>query len=343
MSLTFDLDAMKKAISLAVVGADIYTVCQTVDAFIEDEVKKVFNGKKTKKLERGIAFPACISVNHVVGHYSPLVDESVLLKEGDVAKIICGAHIDGYASNTAVTVVVGDSKVDGRKADVVLAAYHALKAAERVIRDQGTNQEVTEAITKVTSQYDCNAVEGVLSHTIKKYCIDGNNAIIGKEVPTQSVEEWIFVPGEVIGLDIYVSTGEGKPKLAEQRTTVYKREIQNTYSLKIQKSRALFSEVTKRFPTLPFSLRAFEDQVGAKVGVRECIDHELIQAYPVLVEKDGEYVAHFKSTVIILAKSTQVIAGALPFDTARFEATATKKIENEEVKALVARDLWKKQ
>ena len=295
---------MKKAISLAVVGADIYTVCQTVDAFIEDEVKKVFNSKKTKKLERGIAFPTCISVNHVVGHYSPLVDESTLLKDGDVAKIICGAHIDGYASNTAVTVVVGDSKVDSRKADVILAAYHALKAAERTIRDQGTNHQVTEAISKVTAQYDCNAVEGVLSHTIKKYVIDGNNAIIGKETPTQSVEDWTFVPGEVIGLDIYVSTGEGKPKLGEQRTTVFKREIQNTYNLKIQKSRALFSEVSKRFPTLPFSLRAFEDQTGAKVGVRECIDHELIQAYPVLVEKEGEYVAHFKSTVIILAKST---------------------------------------
>ncbi len=61
-----------------------------------------------------------------------------------------------------------------------------------------------------------------------------------------------------------------------------------------------------------------------------------------LVEKEGEYVAHFKSTVIILAKSTQVIAGSLPFETARYEAGSTKKIENEELKALVARDLWKK-
>ena len=71
------IEALKKAISLAIVGADIYTVAQTVDALIEDEVKKVFNSKKTKKLERGIAFPTCISVNNVVGHYSPLADESV--------------------------------------------------------------------------------------------------------------------------------------------------------------------------------------------------------------------------------------------------------------------------
>jgi len=71
------IEALKKAISLSIVGADIYTVAQTVDALIEDEVKKVFNSKKTKKLERGIAFPTCISVNNVVGHYSPLADESV--------------------------------------------------------------------------------------------------------------------------------------------------------------------------------------------------------------------------------------------------------------------------
>jgi len=265
------------------------------------------------------------------------------LKEGDVAKIICGAHIDGYAANAAVTIVVGDAKVDGRKADVILAAHNALKAAERVIRDQGTNAEVTAAINKVVAEYDCNALEGVLSHIVKKYCIDGNKAIIGKEVAGQQVEEWTFVPGEFIHLDIYVSSGEGKPKLAEHRTTVFKRELQNMYNLKIQKSRAFFSEVNKRFPTLPFALRAFEDQTGAKVGIRECIDHELLQPYPVLIEKDGEYVAHFKSTVIVLAKSTQVIAGNLPFEAARYEASATKSIQNEEVKSLVNKDLWKKQ
>lgn len=92
---------MKKAISLCVDGADIYTICQTVDQFTEDELKKVFNGKKTKKTERGIAFPTCVSVNNIVGHYSPLATESVPLKEGDVVKIITGAHLDGYAANTA--------------------------------------------------------------------------------------------------------------------------------------------------------------------------------------------------------------------------------------------------
>lgn len=81
------LEALKKAVTLCVDGADIYTVCQTVDAQIEAEVNKTFQSKKAKKLERGIAFPACISVNNIMGHYSPLADESSALKNGDVAKM----------------------------------------------------------------------------------------------------------------------------------------------------------------------------------------------------------------------------------------------------------------
>ena len=90
------------------------------------------------------------------------------------------------------------------------------------------------------------------------------------------MEEFEFMPGDVIGLDVYVSTGEGKPRESEFRPTVFKRELDAQYNLKLQKSRAFFTEVNKRFPTLPFAIRAFEDAVGAKVGVKECLDHDLL-------------------------------------------------------------------
>ena len=128
---------------MLVAGKDVYTICQTVDAMIESEIQKTFISKKTKKIERGIALLCCLSVNNVVGHYSPLVDESVQHKDGDIAKIIWCSHIDGYAANSASTVVVSDAKVTGRKANVILAAQHALLAAQRVIKDGATNHEVT--------------------------------------------------------------------------------------------------------------------------------------------------------------------------------------------------------
>lgn len=68
--------ALAKAKELCQPGADIYNTCQAVDAFIEEELRKVYSSKKTKKLERGIAFPCCLSVNHVMGHFSPLKEDS---------------------------------------------------------------------------------------------------------------------------------------------------------------------------------------------------------------------------------------------------------------------------
>jgi len=38
-------------------------------------------------------------------------------------------------------------------------------------------------------------------------------------------------------LDIFVSSGEGKPRETELRTTVYKRAIEKTYNLKTKSAR----------------------------------------------------------------------------------------------------------
>lgn len=81
------LAALAKACEQCVNDADIYTICQATDTLIEEEIVKTFSSKKSKSLERGIAFPTCISVNAVMGHYSPLSDESTKLKDGDVVKV----------------------------------------------------------------------------------------------------------------------------------------------------------------------------------------------------------------------------------------------------------------
>jgi hypothetical protein len=67
--------------------------------------------------------------------------------------------------------------------------------------------------------------------------------------------------------------------------------LDQQYSLKSKSARNFFSTVMKKYATLPFSIRGFEDLTGAKVGVKECMDHELISSYPVLSEKKGEFVA----------------------------------------------------
>jgi hypothetical protein len=92
---------------------------------------------------------------------------------------------------------------------------------------------------------------------------------------------------------------------------------------------------------LPFSIRGFEDLTGAKVGVKECITHDLVVGYPVLKEKDGEFIAQFKATVVVQPKSTVILCGGRALDRSGLECD--KKIKDAELAALIASDLWKKE
>ena len=179
---------------------------------ILEELNKYYNKKPVFK---GIAFPTCISVNEVCGYNSPLPENSTSIKEGDLVKIELGAHVDGFAGFAGHTIVVqSDAKaaVTGKKADVILAAYKATQAALRVIRPGQFNNKVTEIISKCCEAYGVNAMEGVLSHDIKKHLIDGNKVIINKETFDQKVDDQEFQVHDVIVLDVFVSSGEGKPK-----------------------------------------------------------------------------------------------------------------------------------
>ena len=102
-----NIAALELCISLCVEGANAFDVCAQVDDFINEELTKVFSNKKSKKLERGISFPCCLSLNELCGHVSPLPDDSFTLKNEDLVKIEFGCHIDGYASGVAHTIVVG--------------------------------------------------------------------------------------------------------------------------------------------------------------------------------------------------------------------------------------------
>lgn len=90
---------------------------------------KIFNKGKT---EKGVAFPTCVSVNNIAGHFAPPAENKAVLKEGDLVKVyvklslsaVClltilgvfsdlGTHVDGFAATAAHTLVLG-GKPDAR-------------------------------------------------------------------------------------------------------------------------------------------------------------------------------------------------------------------------------------
>lgn len=144
------------------------------------------------------------------------------------------------------------------------------------------NKDVTEAIQKVAAAYDCKIVEGVLSHQLKQFVIDGNKVVLSVSNADTKVDDAEFEENEVYAIDIVTSTGEGKviidvigmmifrlpcflttmlncnsqPKLLdEKQTTIYKRAVDKNYHLKMKASRFIFSEISQKFPIMPFTAR----------------------------------------------------------------------------------------
>lgn len=207
--------ALAAVAAACVPGKLCVELCNIGDDFINEAVGKIYNQKKEGKklVDKGVAFPTCVSVNACVGHYSPLLSEDkVTLAEGDMVKIDLGVHVDGYVAVVAHTVLVGDGKVDGRKADVIMAAWTAAEVAQRMIKDGAKNNDITAAIAKVADTYKCTPVEGVLSHQMKRHVIDANKTIINKQTPEQQVPEATLNKNDVFAIDVVMSTGEGKPK-----------------------------------------------------------------------------------------------------------------------------------
>lgn len=137
----------------------------------------------------------------------------------------------------------------------------------------------------------------------------------------------------MFALDVFVSSGEGKPKEMDTRCTIYKRALDRTYNLKIKQSRQFFNEVLDNYPSYCFGLNSFKDSITARIGVKECQEHELLIPYHPLTEKTGDFVAQFKMTVMITKGKTTALTG-LSIDEALFKTE--NSIKDETVLALLA-------
>jgi len=316
------------------VGVSALELCKIGDDMIVQETDKVY--KKEKEMMKGIAFPTQANVNNCICHYAPLssVQNDFVLKDGDVVKLDLGVHVDGYIAVVAHTVILSEAK-KSRAADALLAAHYCAEAALRLVKPGNENTKVTDVVTKISESFGCKAVEGMLSYQMEKDTIDGKKTIIQNptEKQRQEHEKCEFAVNEVYAIDMLISTGDGKSRDMDFRTTIYKREPDQVYQLKMKASRAVFSEVEKKFDSMCFNLRALDDEKKAKMGINECVNHGLITPFPVLFEKEDEVVAQFKFTTLLMPNGPMRITG-LPFDPNNFESD--HKIEDEEIKKILA-------
>ena len=80
-------------------------------------------------------------------------------------------------------------------------------------------QRPRQRLRQVVEAYGCSLVEGVLTHQLKRFIIDGNKVVLNRGLPDLKAEDSQFEENEVYGIDILVSSGEGKARVTDERET----------------------------------------------------------------------------------------------------------------------------
>lgn len=98
---------------------------------------------------------------------------------------------------------------------------------------------------KIANEYKCKPIEGMLSHQLKQFKIDGEKTIIQNpnEAQRKEHEKCDFAVHEVYAIDVLISTGEGVGREKDTKVSIFKKTDEN-YQLKLKASRALITEVS---------------------------------------------------------------------------------------------------
>ena len=301
-------------------GTSLHAVCKASDEYIVAKCATVYlksvdeNNRPTSK---GVAFPTNVSVNNVVCHYTSMNSDYTLV-DGDVVKIHLGCHIDGYPAIAGHTIVVGGAAADPVTANVIHGAHVACAAVVRMLHPGEENGAITDLIENVAKHFGVEAVEGVLSHRVKRFIVDGQKSIIGRRQldaePRHDTETMEIDTNHVYNIDIVFSSGEWKLRPSDAHpTTMYRRnEVQAP--LRMKSARQALMEIRKRFLSFPFVVKdVFPGEVPkSKFGVKSLAEVGLADPLPVMESKGTAIIARFSCTVAVTERTIDVLCGLSP-------------------------------
>ena len=203
--LAATLDRLSAAVRPGMSTKDLDTIC-------EEFIRSHEGAKPAFKGLYGFPASACISINEEIVHGIP--SPKRVLKAGDLVKLDVGVHFEGYFTDAAVTVPVGDADPESRRLlDVTREALMAGIEAARVGNHIG---DIGAAIEGVVRTAGFTTADDLVGHYV------GSKPHGDPQVPNHGTPKRgpKLLPGLTIAIEPMVNIGKSATRTLKDKWTI---------------------------------------------------------------------------------------------------------------------------
>jgi methionyl aminopeptidase len=242
------------------------------------------------------AFPLNVSINNIAAHYSSPPEDDLVIKKGDMVKIDCGVHVDGYVADTAFTVSFGKNHKD-----LIKASEEATKAATDLIRPGIMTDRLGDEIEDTIRSYGYRPIRELSGHQLDQNMLHGPITIPNiKGAKGVKLEE-----GQAFAIETFASTGTGSIHQDESRCMIYQL-IPQPVKLRLSASRAARKVILAKYRDFPFCVRWIAKELTypqARLALSDMTKKGQIKNHPPLCDEEGSFVSQAEHTVVLTENS----------------------------------------
>ena len=263
-------------------GGSMRAVCDKLDAMC---------------VEQGVvpAFPAQISCDEVAAHFC--VDEEDIIFDKQVAKLDCGASVDGFLGDSAVTV-----DLSGENKDLVKAAHEALDAGIELVKTNAVIGNIGKQVEEVITSYGFVPVVNLCGHGIAPFELHTKPTIPN----IANNDNNVLQQHQIITIEPFATTGVGQV-VERGAATVFMQ--QHMIPVRDAVARKVLKEILN-YEGLPFAkrhLRKTFPNILLSLTLQRLNALGILESFPPLVEKSGGLVSQAEHTLLVTEDGCEVL------------------------------------
>ncbi|MDI6798756.1 MAG: type II methionyl aminopeptidase [Candidatus Aenigmarchaeota archaeon] len=246
--------------------------------------------KKIEELKVKPAFPVNISINEIAAHYTPDIDDNLIIQQNDLIKIDIGVHVNGYIWDRAFTVCIGE-----KDHPLIRISEKALAEALKLIKAGTKVYEISEVVEETIKNEGFNPIRNLCGHGLDQFNQHTTPTIPNGE---NSIQEEIK-EGQVIAMEVFATNGSGLVK-ESYPTLIYK--FKQDKPARLWEARKILEASKTRFNGLPFAKRwltSIATPLKIDLALKQLTQIDALISYPVLKEVTNGLVAQTEETVIV--------------------------------------------